>query len=175
MTHPRRSLCTPSAGTAGRTCPGGLLRPRRRRRLCRCRGRSEGTPRGGDTHRSRSRPARRRRPPRPCGRHGAGGERGRRTPARLCSRCPPAAPRYRGPLLPGGSGQPGGPGQRQRGLTWGPRTRRKRRAGPRGGSSSRCRGWRRTCRTRPRCPWYGCRGAGSPRRCGSRCCRPGRG
>lgn len=92
MTHPRQSLCTPSAGTGARTCPEGLLPLRRRRHLCRYRGRSEGTPRGGDTHRSRSRPARRRRPPRPCGRHRAGGERGRRTP-RLCSRSPPASPR----------------------------------------------------------------------------------
>uniref|UniRef100_A0A8V1AGI0 Dynein light chain LC8-type 2 n=1 Tax=Gallus gallus TaxID=9031 RepID=A0A8V1AGI0_CHICK len=67
VTHPRRSLCTPIAGTGGRTCPAGLRPLRRRRLLCRCPGRCEGTPRGGDTHRNRNRPARRRRPPRPCG------------------------------------------------------------------------------------------------------------
>lgn len=116
MTHPRQSLCTPSAGTGGRTCPEGLLPHRRRRRLCRCRGRSEGTPRGGDTHRSRSRPARRRRPPRPCGRHGAGGERGRRTP-RLCSRCPPASPRPAPLARPSPRGD--APGRLRRG--WGAR------------------------------------------------------
>lgn len=110
MTHPRRSLCTPSAGTGGRTCPGGLHPLRHLRRLSRCPGRSEETPRGGDNHRNRSRPARRRRPPRPCG-TGRGGERGRPSarfppppprptprpahapPPRLCSRFPPAPPR----------------------------------------------------------------------------------
>lgn len=68
-----------------------------------------------------------------------------------------------------------GPRAAPRELTWGPRTPRRRRAALRGGSSGRCRGWRRICRRRPRCPWCGCRGAGCPRRCGSRYCRLGRG
>lgn len=55
----------------------------------------------------------------------------------------------------------------------GPRTQRRRRAVPRGGSSGRCRGWRRICKTRPRCPWFGCPEVGYPRRCGSRCSPPG--
>lgn len=117
MTHPRRSLCTPSAGTGGRTCPGGLHPLLLRRRLCRCPGRSEGTPRGGDTHRNRSRPARRRRPPHPCG-TGRGGERGHRPPppARAAP-CPLAfvpASRQPHPAPPARRHPPQGPAKARR-------------------------------------------------------------